>query len=241
MNTNSLQKFYDREYASEDWSALVLKPDAISTSRYDDIARLLRNEKGRLLDYGCGSGQLVLALADRFEHSVGIDLSGVRIDKANQVLSQRYPQYLSKIHFQRGDSGFHLPFKDESFDVVLACAVIEHVVDVFSVMDEIGRVCKLGGCVVLSVPNICYIKHVIALISGRVPLTGGPSRSISYWREHGWDSGHLHYFSKQTVTGLLEDVGFRPEEWSGDGKYAKLRRWYCNFVGSLTVRARKIR
>src|SRR5262245_55867686 len=185
--SNALQDFYDREYATEDWSPLVLRPDAISTSRYDDVARLLRHERGRLLDYGCGSGQLVLALADNFEQCVGLDLSEVRIQNATRALSQRYPQYLDKVRFQKVDSEIRFPFQDASFDVVLACAVMEHVVDVFSVMDQISRVCRPGGCVVLSVPNICYIKHILALALGRVPLTGGPSRSISYWREHGWD------------------------------------------------------
>jgi hypothetical protein len=91
----------------------------------------------------------------------------------------------------------------------------------------------------MTVPNICYIRHVYDLIRGRVPLTGSPSRSIAYWREHGWDGGHFHYFSKQTVAELLQSIGFNAENWTGDGKWAKLRRWYINLVGNLTVRARK--
>jgi ubiquinone/menaquinone biosynthesis C-methylase UbiE len=236
---DDLQSAYNKKYVAEQWEPLVLRPNAISTSRYDDVARLLEHEKGALLEIGCGGGQLVLALADRFDRLVGTDISDVRIATADRALRERYPALVNRVSFKRGRADERLPFGDRDFDVVIACAVLEHVVDVFAAIDEVARVTKPGGAVVITVPNICYGLHVKDLLLGRVPLTGSPTRDIKYWRDHGWDGGHFHYFSKATLSELLENVGFTPEAWTGDGKFAALRRWHPNLVGNLTVRARR--
>jgi hypothetical protein len=39
---------------------------------------------------------------------------------------------------------------------------------------------------------------------------------------------------------LLRHTGFEPLEWTGDGKFAKYRRWCTNLSGNLTVRARRV-
>lgn len=239
---SELTDLYNRKYRDENWRPLTLHPHGVSTSRYDDAARLLETEPrtARLLELGCGSGQLTFALAERFDGLVGIDLSDVRVTTAQRLVAERYPQYRDKVTFSARDVSQPLPFPDKSFDVVLAIALIEHVVDPFALMDEIARVCRPGGCVVLNTPNICYVKHAKDLLLGRLPMTGIPNRKIDYWREHGWDGGHLHYFSRSSLDDLLRHVGFRAEVWTGDGKLAKIRRWYINFVGSLTVRARRV-
>jgi SAM-dependent methyltransferase len=235
----TLQETYNAKYRDEEWKPLALQPDRVSATRYDDVARLLRGARGVLCEVGCGSGQLTLALAAQFERATGLDLASVRIARAQQVLAERYPQYADKVKFVVGSADEPFPFPTAAFDVVIACAVIEHCVDVFFVMDEIARVCRPGGCVVLTVPNVCYVKHVLSLLRGQVPLTGSPNRDIRYWRENGWDGGHLHYFSRHALHNLLTHCGFVPEVWTGDGKYAKLRRWATCLVGNLTVRARR--
>lgn len=239
MSKEHLQSHYDRHYGQEKWRFIELHPDAMTTTRLDEVARLLRGAQGNLLEVGCGSGRLIMALAPQFDHLTGIDLSTVRINLANQALRERYPQYAEKVMFVCTSADERFPFEDESFDVVVACAVLEHVVDVFFVMDEIARVCRPGGQLVLEVPNICYLKNVKDLLLGRVPLTGSPTRDMSHWRNHGWDGDHLHNFSKASLADLLRNVGFEPEKWSGTGRLAKLRRWCQYFVGDLAVRARR--
>lgn len=235
----SQQALYDHQYRNEEWHPLRLRPDAWSTRRYDDVARLLAAEGGRLLEVGCGAGQLSLALAARFDRVVGLDLSPLRVERARQALRQRFPAYEGKVEFMQGDLEERLPFEDGQFDVVVACAVLANLIDVFRIVDEMARVCRPGGALVISVPNICYVKHVWHLLLGRIPLTGIPISDISYWREYGWDGGHLHYFSKPMVRDLLVDAGFVPEAWTGNGRLAKARRWHGNLVGAITVRARR--
>jgi ubiquinone/menaquinone biosynthesis C-methylase UbiE len=159
---------------------------------------------------------------------------------AHKILQERYPELMRKLEFKEVDVEQSLPFENESFDIVILCAVAEHTIDLFGLMDETARVCRKGGCVVMTVPNICYIKHIKELVLGRVPITTSvENATISGWRHCGWDGGHLHYFSKKALSDLLRHVGFEPEEWGGSGRWAKLRRWYINFVGDLIVRARR--
>lgn len=235
-----LGKAYNIKYPGEKLPpAPVLRPHAVSTSRNDDVARLLRDEKGSVLEIGCNTGSLSEALAGRFEHITGIDISSTAVDAARRRAESK-PELREKLDFHVASADQPLPFADKSFDVVLGIAVLEHLVFIYEALDEWRRVCKPGGSLILCVPNVAYVKHVVDLVRGRQPMTGSPSRDAEYCREHGWDGHHLHYFTKSSLTSLLRHVGFEPEEWTGDGAYAKYRRWYINFVGNLTVRARRL-
>jgi SAM-dependent methyltransferase len=227
-------------YRDEVWMPISLRPNAVSPSRYDDLASVMRGQGGRALDLGCGAGQLVFALADRFEALVGVDISDVRIRLADSVLAERYPQCRGRVTFHCVDPDAPLPFPDRSFDMVMACAVLEAVPDVFATLDEVARVCRPGGYVLISVANACYLKHVLGMLVGRIPLTWGTTRDMAHWRTDGWDGGALRYFSKGALRDLLLNTGFVPERWSGNGTLAKLRRWYPNLCGGLTVRARRV-
>lgn len=236
---SNLQTLYDSKYLDEEWRFPVLCPDGLSTNSYDDIARLLRGVSGKMLEIGCGSGGLAMSLAGQFDSVVACDLSEVRIELGKKMLAEHCPELKDRVTLLSLDADKPLPFNEGDFDVVVLCAVLEHVVDVFALMDEVARICKKGGCVVLVVPNISYIKNVRDLLLGRLPLTGIESRDILEWRKHGWDGAHLHYFTKSSLAELLLHVGFHPEVWTGSGKWAKLRRWRTNWVGDLAVRARR--
>lgn len=239
VTATDLRTIYNTKYGDAPFRPITLHPDRFSTSRYDDVARLLREERGDLFDYGCGDGQMLFALSSQFNRLAGVDLSDVRIERARAALLSHAPHLASRVDLRPIEGEVALPFESDSFDVVMAIAVIEHVVDVFFVMDELARICRRGGAVVVSVPNYCYVRNAFWLLLGDIPLTGTHTRDMQYWRECGWDGGHLHCFSRPSLAALLRHVGLEPEAWTGDGKLAKLRRWYPNFVGSLTVRARK--
>ena len=200
----------------------------------------MTDQRGRALDFGCGAGQFVIALADRFDAVVGVDISDVRIRLADSVLTQRYSQYRDRVTFLCIDPAAPLPLPDRSFDVVIASAVLEAVPDVFFTLDELARVCRPGGSLLVSVANVCYIKHVLEMLAGQIPVTWSATRDMGQWRAHGWDGGCLRYFSQRALRDLLRHTGFEPEQWSGSGSFAKLRRWHPNLCGALTVRARRV-
>jgi ubiquinone/menaquinone biosynthesis C-methylase UbiE len=238
-----LKAIYERMHSSDAaaWRPRVLRPHAWTTHRYDDIARLLADEPRRdaLLEIGSGQGQMLAALAERYARLAGIDLSDNAVAIARAVFAERYPQLAGKIEVVAGSADERLPWTDDSFDAVIACAVLEHTVDLFAALDEIARVVRPGGVVVLTVPNLAYIKHTVGLLFGYLPRTGTPTRDMAYWRQHGWDGGHLHYFTRASLAALLRETGFEPEAWTGDGYLARARRWGTNLVGNLTVRARR--
>lgn len=235
----SMRQIANERYRDEAWSPLVLRPNALSTTRYDDVARLIRGQRGRLLDVGCGAGQLLLALADQFDQLLGVDVSEVRIDLANAILRDRYPLRRDKVRFELVSPVAPLPADDRSFDAVIACVVLEAVPDVFFTMDEIARVCRPGGCLIVSVANACSISNAVGMLLGRIPVPWSQTRDMARWREIGWEGGALRYFSRGALADLLRHTGFVPEAWSGCGRLAKLRRWHLNLCGGLTVRARR--
>ena len=109
--------------------------------KYYLYPKLARKLTGRVLDYGCGIGDFVQFRAN----TVGVDINGHNVDYCRH----------------RGlDAGLiednHIPFADGSFDGVMLDNVLEHIPGeaVDSVIEEIKRVLKTGGTLVVGVPGI---------------------------------------------------------------------------------------
>jgi hypothetical protein len=79
---------------------------------------------------------------------------------------------------------------------------------------------------VAEVPSIAYIRHRLNLLFGKLPVTSSPFN----WKEIGWDGGHLHYFTKKTFCGLLEESGFKILKVIGSGLFAKFRSFYPSLL-----------
>lgn len=74
-------------------------------------------------------------------------------------------------HFVKADMEKTLPFNDEEFDVVLCLEGIEHVINPSSLASELSRVCKKGGEIIVSTPNIQSIfSRLIFLFTGNLYL-----------------------------------------------------------------------
>jgi ubiquinone/menaquinone biosynthesis C-methylase UbiE len=103
----------------------------------------------QILDIGCGPGIFLEEAASRGHHPVGIDLSESMVRKAEERLHQRD---LSKAFAMQGDTE-HLPFQDKSFDAVFCIGVLSYLPDDSEALDEIRRVVKDDGLVVIGLPN----------------------------------------------------------------------------------------
>ena len=235
------EEIFDRIYYQEEFVPHKLNPSAISTNRYDDSWSLIQrvDTNSRVLEIGCGIGQYTVSLAQRFRSVVAIDYSEVAITRAKELISKNFPDLVPKIEFRRANAADLSEFYGADFDLVCALAIVEHVPDIFGVMDNISQVTKSQGYLNLAVPNIRYIKHIYSIIRGKVPATGSDSQKILDWRDVGWDGGHVHYFTKSSVVDLVNIYGFTAESFLGDGKYAKFRRWSDFLVGNLHFIARK--
>jgi ubiquinone/menaquinone biosynthesis C-methylase UbiE len=94
--------------------------------------------RGKLLDVGCGVGQL-LHLAESFGYETsGIDVSPHAIERCRQILKTK-ELYVVDIENER------FPFEDASLDVVTHIGVLEHLKDYRFGFEEIARILKPGG------------------------------------------------------------------------------------------------
>jgi ubiquinone/menaquinone biosynthesis C-methylase UbiE len=101
-------------------------------------------DDARVLDVGCGGGQLVLDLAARRPgvRVTGLDLSAEQIARAEARADER--GLGGRARFVRG-SALELPFDDASFDVVVSVASIKHWPDQLQGLAECVRVLGPGG------------------------------------------------------------------------------------------------
>lgn len=105
----------------------------------DQIIPLAVAEQGgadRVLDLGCGDGQIARALASTGASVVGVDPTTNQIDVAAERAG-------GPVFAQAGAAV--LPFSDGAFDGVIACLVFEHIDDVDAAIGEVARVLRPGG------------------------------------------------------------------------------------------------
>lgn len=120
----------------------------------------------KVLDIGCGDGGLLKTLSPKSDYT-GIDISPTQLAYFKSVLPQRQKQRLGKISLTLGDAK-NLPFQASSFDLVLACDVLEHILEPQTTLGEIKRVLKPGGFALFSIPNE-PVWQLLRFLTGRWP------------------------------------------------------------------------
>lgn len=138
----------------------------------------------RVLDLGCRYGALTQAYLSGNE-VVGLDVDREALAEAAKL----------GIETHWADADAPLEFDDESFDVVVAGELLEHVRDPHGLVAEARRVLRPGGRFVASVPNGFRLKNRLLFIAGR---------------ELDEDPTHTQVFSPAAIRGLL--AGFDAPE-----------------------------
>jgi len=105
----------------------------------------------RILDVACGSGELTLKIANRGSKCYGIDLLPESINQAKENSKREG----IKCNFQVANAE-DLPFSDEQFDKVISNCSLEHFQNDIKALNEMNRVLKQNGVLVLSVDSLSY-------------------------------------------------------------------------------------
>ncbi len=110
---------------------------------------LLQGRKGqKILDLGCGTGNFSIKLAKQDYSVTGIDISTEML----RIARKKSNQEALNINFRRMDA-CNLDFADQSFDGAISMAAFEFIKDPARAMDEMFRVVKVGGFVLLGTIN----------------------------------------------------------------------------------------
>lgn len=134
-----------------------------------------------VLDVGCGSSRIILDLKE----AVGVDI----LFRKLRFLKPNHDKLVQA-------STLALPFKSESFDVVINSQVIEHIPQDPRIMSEMWRVLRPGGTLILGTPDYGRWAWVaLEWMYGKV-LEGG------YAHEH------ITHYNRQSLSQLISTSGF---------------------------------
>jgi ubiquinone/menaquinone biosynthesis C-methylase UbiE len=128
--------------------------EAIDRSFVDHIARLIHGaglEAGRVLDLGCGPGQILIMMKQRWPnlHITGLDAGPAMIDKARADTSAAGLDITYEV-LRLGPNGeTKLPYNDAEFDIVTCNSVLHHLTNPINALDEMARVAKPEGAILI--------------------------------------------------------------------------------------------
>ena len=138
---NNLKQFYEQDALRE----IPESTRRIEELRYRmSISKVPKGSK-KVLDIGCGNGELICMLAEKGHKCVALDLSENRLAKFKDRAKK-----LGVAQIQ-GDAT-NIPLQDSSIEVIMCSEVLEHIKDYEKVVKEMHRVLKQDGRIVVSVP-----------------------------------------------------------------------------------------
>ena len=171
----------------------------------DKILSLLDHSSNKsILDLGCGNGSLANYLIKNDFNIYGTDASVKGITIANQINPGRFAiQDLSS-------DDLPPELADIPFDTIISTEVIEHLYDPRKFIEFSKRTLLKngGGELILSTPYHGYWKYLALALSGKMDAHLGPL----------WDGGHIKFWSRKSLTRLLEEQGFTVTDFKGCGR-----------------------
>lgn len=112
--------------------------------RYKIIMGYIADKRGKIIDIGCGSSKIIQDLP----MAIGVDIN----IKCLRYLKNNIHNLLVCANI------FNIPFKDEEFGTVICSQLIEHIPKDRAVFDELFRVTKKGGTLIIGIPDYSRIS-----------------------------------------------------------------------------------
>ena len=178
-----------------------------------DVFELVPKDVKRVLDVGCGAGELGRHLKEAgVKEVVGIELN----EKAAEIASH----YLDNVLVGNVEET-EMPFDEGYFDCIIYADILEHLVDPWTVLSKHKKFLADNGCIIISIPNVRHIHTFLNLLRGEWNYA---DRGI-------FDKTHLRFFTLKSITKALKDCGFTITDiirnyrlFEGSIKYASLAK-----------------
>jgi SAM-dependent methyltransferase len=187
----SIARLYEEDYTPEVGTAQLPRVESRSSIRllksfwhrfnglYQD--EVIRGARGRVLDVGCGIGNLLLPLREMGNDAYGIELNPRSVKICDELGLNVFCGTLEEANF---DDGF--------FDAVILSQVAEHLPSPKNSLKEFRRILKPEGRLYIFCPNE---DSYLSKLFGR------------YW--HGWHIPfHFYTFDNLTIRSLAREAGF---------------------------------
>lgn len=158
----------------------------------------------RALEVGCGAGFFTKELVNLGFDATGIDLSAVGIERAKSAVPEAT--------FLQHDLTQPLPFDDESFDLVWCSEVLEHLFSPRGVLEQIRRVLRPGGQLLVTVPYHGTVKNLAIAL-------------LAFERHYDPEYPHVRFFTRKSLRRVTERAGLQVDELGRCGSNLGWRDW----------------
>lgn len=175
----SSEYFYEVYYPEQS-----LSPPAFVQTRLEEITDGFSSyrKENRLLDIGCGAGNLLLAARKNGWNAQGLDVAEQATEHVRLLGFEVFHGELQQAQFP-----------SQHFDVITAAEILEHLSDPRLLVQEVARILRPGGLFWTTTP---HARGLSARVLGL------------QWRCI-WPPEHLQLFSVAGIKALLRDAGFR--------------------------------
>jgi ubiquinone/menaquinone biosynthesis C-methylase UbiE len=168
----------------------------------------------RILDIGCGRGELALHCAGKKAHVWGIDYARAALELAGEAVSEAGEQIRRRISLMQVDAR-QLPFESESMDVAFMLDVVEHLEpkELDRALQEARRVLRPGGkLVVHTMPNLWYYHYGYPVYRALQRLRGQqlPADPRDRWA---FKDVHVNEQTPRAMGQALRRNGFNARVW----------------------------
>lgn len=152
-----------------------------------------------ILDVGCGSGFYAQFFRQQGNLVVGVDITPQGVAATRQRGLEALIANL--------EAG--LPFASQTFDMVTCVEVVEHLLQPERALEEIHRVLRPQGQLIVTTPNYSYWALRLLYLAGMPPVGLG-----RYYGEDTppWREPHIRFFNPQSLRNFLSQGGFEPAE-----------------------------
>lgn len=186
-------------YYTEEERHKGYKKKGFIQAKYDFVEEMLKwsgaENPGKILDVGCGIGGTSRYLANKFPQAQvqGITLSPSQVKRGTELAAERG---LSNVNFKVMDA-LNMEIPDNTYDLVWACESGEHMPDKKAYVDEMVRVLKPGGTIVIA--TWCQRDETPA-----TPFSENDKERLRFLYEE-W--AHPYFVSKEEYGRIMEGTG----------------------------------